>query len=515
MLALSLPENFSQTICQNLNIDNKKTEMSAKKPFQKDILKKNTYWKDQFQIHFPHLIDKVTRKNLPKNWYAAFEKAYIDEYKFTIPHSGSLVELSASTLAKLFTAAKSGNTSEFKKLHFQITKGPFDIKPLFYSYDKHGYTCYDWLYQNGHKSLLDEIFNEILPELDTLLPDKEPFEELKFIKLKFAIACNQQSYLQEHIKNTSILPSNLLLVAAQLGSLNLVTLLLEKEFTNPEIVVPLAFIHAASYGHTDIVEFFHKKILNADNSQIKQKYASIFYEALQCAICNEHKKTLEKLLEIAKESPFDINYIPPESVFTHQNVDKKIFILSSAAKMEDSSYVKMILEAGSKTNLGDINHYSPLENAIYKGNCETLMVLVQKGAEFKEYDYARVKNWFTNFHHHEKAEIKEPKTLKSTDSHMRTLVELMLQKYEIKNEPENTETISSWIFGMFHIEKPEDKSVKCRVCDILVEILVGKRSSKDLDRLSGVEKKILGDKKHLLTHIYQNFSNNPLNKEAY
>lgn len=499
---LNPPKDFFGTICQNLNI----CDVSGNKKRRKDILENNVYWSDQFQIHFPHLIHKVTRKTQPKNWYLAFEKAYIDEYKFTIPHSGSLVELSSSTLAALFTAAKSGNASEFKKLYLQASSGPFDIESLSYSRDKHGYTCYDWLYRNGHQAILDDLFKDFYPRLDTIFSDKAPFERVKFVKLNLAILCNQQDFFQEHAKNFSVLPSNFLLSAVQLGSVDLVKLLFERKFNNPEITIPRAFIEAASRDYVDIVEFLHEKMLQANDAQIREKYKSTLYQALQIAIFNENKKTFEKLLDFVKENNFDINDVTLQEPSFNQNSNQKTFVLDSAAQMEDPSYAKMVLEAGANANLGSVDGYSPLEKAIYKGNYETLIVLLQKGAEFDDSDFSRVKHWIMNSRDDKNEAIKRPKTRQLIDPRLAVLVELMLYKHEIKNEPETKKSLGSWVCEMLHIEKQSDKALKSRICDLLLEIVFENRSSNDLDKLSPIEQKILEDKQYPLAHIYHTLS---------
>lgn len=498
---LALLKDLFETICKNLNVCDTKKLTSNNKQLQNDILTDNAYWAEQFQIHFPHLIEKITRKNEPKNWYSAFEKAYIDEYKFNIPHSGSLVELPTPTLAALFTAAKSGNASEFKKLYLQVSSGPFNIEPLFYSCDKHGYTCYDWLYKNGYQNILDDLFNGFNLKLETIT-DKEPSERLKFIKLNLAIACNQKNYVEEHTKNLSILPSSLLLSAVQLGSLDLVKLLSEKKINIPEITIPKAFIQATSFGHTHIAEFFHEKIIQLNEPEIKQKYKSIMYQALLGSIMNEHKKMFEILLTLGKENNFDINCIPVKNFFAYQTMNNKNSILDCAAQIEDSDYVKMILETGANIHPANVNSYSTFEKAIYKGNYETLITLLQKNAELNNYDYARIKNWITNSHGNKKEIEKPPKEIDLYE-----LVEFMIYKYEIKNEAETKKTLSTLIYSMLHIERPQDKAVKTRVYDMLFEIMIGKRTSIDINKLSSVEQKVLNNKEKHLPNIYKNLPN--------
>lgn len=452
------------------------------------------FWKNECNVHFPHyFIDLVAKKGEPKSWYLVFKKIYIYEYGLEV--SNSLVptlseKISASELAALFTAAKRGDAVEFKKLHQEeyerlLRSHKTKKSHVFYTdaCDRSGHLCYYWLYKNGYQAILNNIFSDLDPNAS------------KKGKFYLAILCNQQNYLAEHAEDFSGLTPKLYL-GIQLGSLSLINLLFEK-FKVRDMDIEHAFIGAASFDYADIVEFLHAKI--------EAHYEVTMYLALRNAITNERKEVVEKLLSICRKDKFDINYIPPPDKCENS-------ILACAAENKDPVYVKMILEAGANPIPGNKNfnaqreRYSPIECCVYKGFYETLTALLQGGAAFHDYDYIRVKDWMNDTHNDTEGGVKRPETPEKISLRIKSLVELMLYKHEVKAGATAVAMIVlSFLSDVFHVEKSsQDNDVQLKACEVLFDVVIRKCPTTALDALKPLEKQALENKESRLSGIYQN-----------
>ena len=478
------PTDIFRTIWLNLNRQDINSLTLVNKNLRNVIRDDNVFWKNQFEIHFHYLMNKVTEKGEPENWYSIFEKNFIKEYELDIK-DGEKRKEDYEKMA-FFIAAKNGNEAEFKKFHQQPDFWKKEI------YDKRGYRVYDWLYRNGHQKLLDTLFNDADPNM----PEQDKFS--------LAILCNQEAYIEQHLKTDWDKDFNgrCLISAVKLGSLKIVNLLLDK-CDMADYLVYRALEQTAKMGNIDIFKAIHAKIIATENfSSKKGKYAAAIYDVLKNAIRDRRQEFFRQILSIySKEiSGGVLDYLPYDARVRGGNN----LLIAEAAKVDNPIYVEMLLKEGTKPNIvyheDEEKLYSALETAIYFGNYDTLTVLLKNGADFNAYDYIRVKDWLNDSHHDKNHLLSRPDIPKEIDPRLRALVELMIYKREINQE---AGTPLSFISGVFHVERPQDKPVKRRVCDILLDVITEKSPTTQLDVLTTIEQDALTDKGSRLAGIYQ------------
>jgi ankyrin repeat protein len=507
-----LPSDIFRTICQHLNLPNIDRLTQVNSSLRKTIMNDDIFWKHEFTRQFPHLFDKATRQGEPKSWYVVFKKSYLDEYGFNDPDVN--VRKNAYRKAALFTAAKIGDAAEFKKLHPKEFKlwgeRPDGLPSCVTLCDKSGYSCYYWLYKNGHQAISDDIFSDVVPLLQ--LEGKQ--QQI----LTLVILLNQHAYLKQHAEDFLGSDPNFP-VAAQLGSLELVTLLFEK-FPESTDWSYLAFICAASRGNTNIAKFFHEKSVEFTNAEknnpkdeLKKYYEHAIHKALQEAISNGHKETVNCLLEIYQKNWFTLNYKKDSTVQNFYGDLNPCFLLSYAALQADPDYVTMLLNAG----IGHAENHSdtsPIRHAVFAGNYETFIALLKNDVhkytknqnfqrilsdgisatnKLRHNDYTKLKNWLA-------------KTPLTGELHMRALVELIGYQYELEDEMQkNTlSKLASSFSNVFSSSSKIEKTVEHKVCDMLFDVLTRKHSTKILDELNSAEKGALEKKGSRLADIYQN-----------
>src|SRR5262249_15443355 len=125
-----------------------------------------------------------------KGYAAKFKALFLEEYNRLVEKSKTGISSSETDKAiqsKSDTASNdASNPIQFLDVNHVIT--------ILESCDKSGYRLCDWLYQNDHQNISNDIFSQVNSEIS---PDPEERQKNPR-NFKLAILCNQENYIKEN-----------------------------------------------------------------------------------------------------------------------------------------------------------------------------------------------------------------------------------------------------------------------------------------------------------------------------